>query len=154
MSRHLNDDELVDLLSRALRRTEQPPAHLRDAALMAHAWHNIDAELAQLVFDSLVPDPAADELVGVRSDDGPRQITFEAPGVEIEIMLAGDTRTMVGQLVPAQVADVQLAVSDRVLSTDSDELGRFRFEGIDPGPIRLTVLGSNHRAVHTEWIVI
>lgn len=154
MSRHLDDDELLGLLSNALRQADPPPAHLRAAALMAHTWHSIDAELAQLVYDSLVPD-GADVPAGVRSAPGDeRQITFEAPGVEIEVMLAGDTRTMVGQLVPAQVAAVQLAAGDRVLDTESDELGRFRFEGIEPGPIRLAVLGTDRRAVHTEWIVI
>lgn len=153
MSRHLDDDELLALLSRALRRTEQPPPHLREAALVAHTWHSVDAELAQLVYDSVVPE-AGDELVAVRSDDGPRQITFEAPGVEIEVTVAGSTRTMVGQLVPPQAAQVELTEGDRVVGTTADELGRFRFEDIDPGPVRLTVLGSNHRTVQTEWIVL
>lgn len=153
MNRHMDDDELLSVLARALRR-DQPPTRHRDAALMAHAWHNIDAELAQLVHDSLTADLEAGGQVAVRSEDGPRQITFEAPGVEIEITVAGDTRTIVGQLVPPQVAEIRLAVGEGVLDARSDELGRFRFEGVAAGPIRLSVLGSDRRAVHTEWIVI
>ncbi len=150
MTRPLPDDELLDLLREALGRADPVPEHVRDAAIGAHAWHDIDAELAQIVYDS-----AREGLVDVRSDTGARQITFRAPGVEIEVMVDGDARQVVGQLVPPEEARIDLTAGDRVAETRSDSLGRFRFDGIEPGPIRLSVLGdTNEGVVHTEWIVM
>ena len=73
------------------------PEHVLAAARGAFTWRTIDQELADLVFDS------ATELMGVRDHGGTRQLTFQAPGLEIEVMVADpDTRRLVGQLVPAQ----------------------------------------------------
>lgn len=144
------DDELAQLLTEALAQAQPVPDHLVHAANSAYTWRTIDAELAQLVFDS-----QTDGLVGVRTEDGPRQITFEAPGLEIEVMVTGEQRQLVGQLVPPQPATIELAVGDTIMTEQTDDLGRFRFDELDPGPIRLALIdGTNSRRVQTEWVVI
>ena len=90
------DDELLELVGRALRAVEPVPEHVIAGALAAWTWRTIDAELAELVFDS------ATELTGVRSRNA-RQVTFQAPGVEIEVMVIDDTiRRIIGQLIPGR----------------------------------------------------
>ena len=97
------DDELLELVGRALRAAEPVPEHVITGALAAWTWRTIDAELAELVFDS------ATELTGVRSEDTARQVTFQAPGVEIEVMVIDDAvRRIVGQLDPGAEMTVEL----------------------------------------------
>jgi hypothetical protein len=144
------DDELLELVGRALRAVEPVPEHVITGAVAAWTWRTIDAELAELVFDS------ATELTGVRSEDTARQVTFQAPGVEIEVMVIDDAvRRLVGQLVPGAEMTVELHSSDRVLSTRSDELGRFGFDEVLTGPVRLTILGDEGQpVVHTDWMLL
>jgi hypothetical protein len=74
-------------------------------------WRTIDEELATLVFDS------ASELTGVRSEDTARQLTFRAPGMEIEVMVVDEaTRRVVGQLVPPGAFTISLLVGDAEVS--------------------------------------
>ena len=95
------------------------------------------------------------ELAGVRSEGGSREITFEAPGVEIEITVRGAVREVVGQLVPPRATDVTITVGERVEESRTDDLGRFRFADVAPGPIRLTVMRDEPgRTIQTEWVVI
>ena len=68
------DDELLELVGRALRTAEPVPDRVIAGARAAWTWRTIDEELAELVFDSAV------ELTGVRSEDTARQLTFRAPG--------------------------------------------------------------------------
>ena len=144
------DDELLELVGRALRAVEPVPEHVITGAVAAWTWRTIDAELAELVFDS------ATELTGVRSEDTARQVTFQAPGVEIEVMVIDDAvRRLVGQLVPGAEMTVELHSSDRVLSTRSDDLGRFGFDEVLTGPVRLTILGDEGQpVVHTDWMLL
>jgi hypothetical protein len=146
----VHDDDLLNLLGRALRAAEPVPDHVVEGARAAWTWRTIDAELAELVFDS------AAELTGVRSEDQARQVTFQAPGVEIEVMVIDDvSRRIVGQLVPPAEMTVELAGGDRVISTRSDRLGRFGFDEVLAGPVRLTVLGeAGEPVVHTEWVLL
>ena len=51
------------------------------AARAAIGWRTIDAELAELIADSAVDEPA----LLVRGTAQPRTLTFEAPGLTIEI---------------------------------------------------------------------
>ena len=72
------DDELLELVGRALRIAEPVPDRVIAGARAAWTWRTIDEELAELVFDSAV------ELTGVRSEDTARQLTFRAPGSKLK----------------------------------------------------------------------
>ena len=113
-------------------------------ARAAWTWRTIDEELAELVFDS------AAELTGVRSEDTARQLTFRAPGVEIEVMVVDDvSRRIVGQLDPARRLHVR-CVGDEVAES-ADRLGRFSFDAVGPArPPR--VVDADGTDVATEWV--
>ena len=65
------DDDLLELVGRALRAADPVPERVIEGARAAWTWRTIDEELAELVFDS------AAELTGVRSEDTARQVTFQ-----------------------------------------------------------------------------
>ena len=77
----ITDDDLLDLLGRAIDAADPVPDRVLDGARAAFTWRTIDTELAELVFDS------TQELAGVRAAEANRQVTFRAPGVEIEVMV-------------------------------------------------------------------
>ena len=143
------DDELTTLIANALDANDPVPEHVLEGARAAFTWRTIDTELAEMVFDS------ARELTGVRSEDTDRQVTFRAPGVEIEVMVVENgTRRLIGQLVPPSETTVELVGADAVYSSTTDRLGRFVFEELAPGPVRLVVLGADGaRIVQTEWVL-
>lgn len=144
-----NDDELLELLGQALRVADPVPEHVLTAARAAWTWRTIDQELAELVFDS------ATELAGVRSEDTARQLTFRAPGVEIEVMVVdAASRRIVGQLVPPQEASVRIAGDAGEQTHDTDRLGRFAFDDVPPGPVRLSVRAADGTTVTTEWMLL
>ena len=146
----VSDDDLLELVGRALRAADPVPDRVLDGARAAWTWRTIDEELAMLVFDS------AAELTGVRSEDTARQLTFRAPGMEIEVMVVDEaSRRIVGQLVPGGAFDVTLHAGDGAHVTATDHLGRFSFDGVAPGPVRLVVAGDDgNPAVTTQWVLL
>jgi hypothetical protein len=151
MTEHLTDDQLIELLGHAMAAADPVPAHVMEAAYETMSAETFEAELARLVFDS-----ATDELVGVRgSADTTRQVTFSAPGVEIEIMVMSEgERRLVGQLVPPQNATIELRHGGDVRETGSDNLGRFQFGNVPTGEIRLAITTEDGSKVMTEWLVL
>ncbi|HEY7565404.1 MAG TPA: hypothetical protein VIA81_10820 [Acidimicrobiia bacterium] len=145
----LSKEDLLSVLGKALERTDPVPEWVTEASRSAYTWLTIDAELAELVFDS-----ARDGLAGVRAEVLERQMTFRAPGVEIEVMMVGESRQLVGQVVPPQVATVILSSSDYIGEKTTDEVGRFEFDRVNPGRVRLTVRTVDGRTVSTEWVVV
>ncbi len=145
-----SDDELLALVGRALRAADPVPDRVIDGARAAWTWRTIDEELAELVFDS------SSQLAGVRSEDTARQLTFRSPGVEIEVMVTDEAaRTVIGQLIPPGEFTVQLLLGDAVIEEPTDRLGRFTFNGIAPGPVRLVVVDEHgHHLVITEWVLL
>ena len=145
----MSDDDLATLVAQALAASDPVPEHVLEGARAAFTWRTIDTELAELVFDS------SRELTGVRSEVTDRQVTFRAPGVEIEVMVVENgTRRLIGQLVPPSETTVELVGADAVYSATTDRLGRFVFEELAPGPVRLVVLGADGaRIVQTEWVL-
>ncbi len=145
----MSDDDLAALIAQALDADDPVPEHVLDGARAAFTWRTIDTELAELVFDS------SRELAGVRSEDTDRQVTFRAPGVEIEVMVVENgSRRLIGQLVPPTETTVELVGADAVYSVSTDRLGRFVFDELAPGPVRLVVLGADGaRIVQTEWVL-
>jgi hypothetical protein len=145
------DEELVELLRRALLEREQPPEAVVRAAKEAWTWRTIDAELAALSYDSLLDDEA---LAGVRGIGAARTLAFEAEDiiVEIEVTEDGDRRILVGQVVPAVTADVTIEGADgrQPLVVTTDHLGRFRAERVGSGVVRLRIGES----LVTSWLPI
>lgn len=146
----MTDDELLATLGRALREADPVPSQVTEFAKAGYGWRTIDAELAELVFDS-----AVEELAGVRSDDETRQVTFRAPGVEIEVaVLAEGARRIIGQLVPPQPAEIELRFNGESRSTQSDHLGRFAFHDVPTGPISLRCDLGDDQTVQTDWMIV
>ena len=147
----VSDDDLLELVGRALRAADPVPDRVTEGARAAWTWRTIDQELAELVFDS------AAELTGVRSEDTARQLTFRAPGMEIEVMIVDEaSRRIVGQLIPPGSFTVQLLSSDDLVRDEtSDRLGRFSFDAVAPGPVRLAVTDPDGTPiVTTEWTLL
>lgn len=142
--------EILEVLGHALEHSDPVPLAVTDAGKAAFTWRTIDAELAELVFDS-----ARDELVGVRSETlTERQLTFQTPSVEIEVMIVGDTRHLVGQLVPAQEAEVTLIAGESSSQTKTDHLGRFDFSAVETGRIRLQIRNGEGLSITTAWFEV
>jgi hypothetical protein len=145
------DEELFELLRRALLERERPPEAVVRAAKEAWTWRTIDAELAALSYDSLLDDQAR---AGVRGVAAARTLTFEAQDVRIEMEVTedGDRRTLVGQVAPPVAEEVTIEWADGrpSLAVAGDELGRFRAERVGTGIARLRV-GD---AVVTPWLSI
>lgn len=150
MKERFDDETTLGILRHGLAEADPIPEYVRAAAREAILWRTLDAEMAQLVFDS-----AVDELAGVRSAGSDRQVTFRAPGVEIEVgVMAVDGREITGQLVPPQSATVELRSGETIRETVTDRLGRFRFADVASGSVAIVVITDDGTRIATEWMVV
>lgn len=155
----MDDDDLVAELRELFARLDPVDPTLLEQARFAYTWRTIDAELAELSFDSLVD---RDVLAGVRDDGtatlGPRMLGFgavvdgEDVAIEVEVERGPGPPVLVGQLLPPRPARVELQASDGTVATAAaDDLGRFRFEPVPAGPLRLRVY-LDDTVVQTTWV--
>lgn len=148
--------ELTDLegeLRTIAARLDPVPGDLTRAAVGAFAWRTVDADLAELVFDSLTtPDAAA----LVRGAAAARMLTFRAGdlAIELELSATGAGRRLIGQLVPAGPAQVEIRQPHGVLEVAVDDLGRFTVDQLAAGPVSLRCRNATSRLVVTDWISI
>jgi hypothetical protein len=150
------DTELEEQLRQVAARFEPVPDDLMRTAVGAYTWRTIDAELAELVFDSAVDH---DEAALVRGPQQDRLLSFRAGGLTIDVEIAGTgpNRSMIGQLVPPQPAAVEIRQGGGALTVEADELGRFNAGPLRAGPVRLrcsTDTQGGRRAVVTDWVTI
>src|SRR5438045_1899644 len=120
---NMSDDEdnaLLRELSRIVTAGDPVPTEVIAAAKASFTWRTIDAELAELAFDSLLDDDA----LLVRGADQPRLLTFEGSSVTIELVVVteADSRRVIGQLVPVQQADVEVVHRGGTATAYADEL--------------------------------
>jgi hypothetical protein len=151
----VSDDELLAALGQAIRAGEAVPPKLAVAAKNAFAWRNIDAELAQLTFDSAVSagiGPSA--VAGTRSEAASiRALTFASSRLTIELEVTGDS--LVGQVVPTQVAAIEVQARDGAgATTTSDEIGCFSISPLPGGAFRLRCQTQAGVDVLTGWITL
>ena len=156
------DEIVLEAELRALAaRLEPVPDRLVQAAVDAYAWRTVDADLAELVFDSL----ADQEAALVRGGQGERLLSFQASTltIEIEVTATGSARRLIGQLVPPQLADVEIRHRNDVLTIATDELGRFIADSLPAGPVSLRcgpaggapgAAGQIQSPVVTDWVPI
>ena len=156
------DRELDDELRRIAARLDPVPQALVYAAEAAFTWRGVDAELAELTFDSLADRKG---LALVRGGGEPRLLTFHAADLTIELEIlpparerlpVGAEHRLVGQLLPPGPAVVEVRHPDGVLTVEADELGRFAAERVATGPISLRCQqpGAGAAPVVTEWVPI
>lgn len=144
------DDKLLAMLRRGLDESDPAPADVTDFAKAALSWQTIDADLAQLTHDS-IEEPIPN---GVRSVSTARMLSFEAGDWMIDIEYNEVTGRLMGQIDPAHKAAVEFHLGGNVLVTDTDELGRFTFDGVRSGPVAFVVRLEGDEVVKTEWIIL
>jgi hypothetical protein len=144
------DQKIMALLRRGLDQSDPVPSDVTEFAKEALSWRNIDAELAQLSYDS------TDETTSntVRSTASARIVGFETGEWMIDLEHDATTRELRGQIQPASRLEVELHVVGAVLVTGTDELGRFSFDGVEAGPVALVIRVEGGETVKTEWIVL
>jgi hypothetical protein len=146
-----DDEELLAALRQALLARQAVPSGFVEAAQNAFAWHNIDAELAELTYDSVRDDEMA---TSVRAEAASiRALTFSSAHLTIELEVTQES--LLGQIVPTQTATVtvQPSAGNETL-VQTDEIGCFSIRPIPSGPFRLhcrTVAGVD---VLTGWITL
>ncbi len=147
----MTDDELLDGLRAAASEADPVPEHVLAAARAARVWADVDVELLELRFDSLVDGGRT----ATRSGGGARVLRFAAHGATAELHLAGTGAVaVVGQLDPAAGGEVELRHAGGATRAPVDDLGRFTLDGIPPGPATLRWDAPDGRRVRTAWVVV
>jgi hypothetical protein len=144
------DNELLAELRAIAAAVDPVPPDAIAAARSAIAWRTMDAELAELASDSSV----GPQLAGVRGMASPAMLTFESPGLTVEVEVAADgrSRRFLGQLVPPQPAEVEIRHAAGRAIVTADEVGRFAISGVAAGPVSLLCrLGP--KVVETDWFL-
>jgi hypothetical protein len=134
------------------------PTRLKDAARASLTWRSVDVELAELTFDSFA-DEAARAVV--RGGHGSRLLSFQAPGepgleIAVEVLAERGRRRLVGQLDPAQPAQVEVRQPGAARAIKTDERGRFALEAsAGPVSLRCHIGGSDAgTTIVTVWVSI
>jgi hypothetical protein len=170
-----DDDRLLAELGIAIRAADDVPDSFVAAGQAAFAWHNVDADLAQLTSDSARPDsdrpdsdrPDSADPDSIRSDaeltsaglrsDGPAQIrtmTFTSAGITIELDVQPDA--VRGQVVPAQAGTVEVRPSGGGAGPDYpiEDVGWFVIRPLPAAPFRLSVRLADGGSALTSWITL
>jgi hypothetical protein len=146
------DEAEADRLLAALGAADPPPDEIVQSARGLFAWRTIDAELAELSYDSELDEQA---LAGVRGAGELRQLTFEAEGVRLDVeVTTGPPARLVGQLAPSGAARVEVRSPQGSVTVDADDHGRFTVSELQPGPVslRCTPTGRDATVVETGWV--
>jgi hypothetical protein len=146
-----DDEELLAVLRQALAERQAVPPEFVEAAKNAFAWHNIDAELAELTYDSsrdaeLAPSTRA-ETASIRA------LTFTSAHLTIELEVTQDA--LVGQIVPAQAGTITVRVQDGAETTVAvDDIGCFSIRPVPAGQFRLHCHTAAGLEALTGWIAL
>ena len=146
-----NDEALLAALQQALDARRAVPPEFVEAGKSAFAWHNIDAELAQLTYDSVRDtEPAAATRAEAASI---RALTFTSAHLTIELEVTEDS--VLGQIVPVQAATIEVQAQDGPRSViATDEIGCFSISPVPAGPFRLRCQAAASADILTGWITL
>lgn len=135
-------------------RLEAVPLDVVAAVKAAIVWRTMDAELAELTYDSELDELAT---AGARSGGESRMLTFEGSGlmVEVESFPSGSGRRLMGQFVPPGPGRVDIRHGGGTTTVEADEVGRFSADAIAPGPVSLRCQAADGSGpIVTDWVVV
>jgi hypothetical protein len=148
-------DERLEVRLRALATEADPvPNLVHDAARAAFTMRDLDAELAVLVADSAVDDPA---VITRSLVSDVRMLSFECADVTVELDVDTDPMTHLVRLRGLAVGatgDVVIVRTDSRTPTPLDVDGRFDTPEIPAGPVRLELTTPDGRRVTTSWVSV
>lgn len=146
-----DDERLMEALSAALRARQAVPPWFVETAKSAYAWHNIDAELARLTYDS---SRDRDLSASLRSESASiRALTFTSARLSIELEI-GDS-ALLGQILPPRPGMIEAQTQAGATTPATvDEIGCFSIEPIPPSPFRLHCRTEDGTDVVTGWITL
>jgi len=146
-----DEEQLFDALRAAMRARQAVPERFVEAAKSSYAWHNIDAELAQLTYDS---SREQDRLAGVRSETASvRALTFTSAHLSIELEVTDDA--LIGQIIPAREGTIEAQSQEYTTSAvPIDQIGCFAIDPIPASPFRLHCHTDEGTDVVTGWITL
>jgi hypothetical protein len=148
------DDDLIEELRLAGLVVDPVPERVVFAAKSSLSWRTIDAELAELTYDSAFDDERRSLVRGAATT---RMLTFAAGGLTVDVEVEGTDRELrlVGELAPGQRAVIVVGHAEGTTQVETDDDGRFRTEGVPAGPVSLSVrLATGGATVQTEWITL
>jgi hypothetical protein len=147
-----DDDGLLAELGEAVQAAQVVPPRFLQVGRDAFVWHTVDAELAELSYDSAAEPPAA--LAGVRADPSAlRVLTFAASGVTIEVDVTAVG--LQGQVVPAVRGEIELQLRDGSRhTTPLDDAGWFLFTPRPAEMFRLCLRSPERGTALTPWTVL
>jgi hypothetical protein len=145
-----DDEQLLTALGEAIKARAAVPSWFTETGKNAYAWHNIDAELAQLTYDSRTD---TDALAVARSETATiRALTFTSAHLSIELEVADGS--LLGQVVPPQAGTLETHTKAGMTALPVDEAGFFTLEPIPPGPFLLRFRTTDGAYVMTGWITL
>jgi len=146
------DEQLLTALGKAMKARRAVPSWFIETGKNAYAWHNIDAELAQLTYDSRTD---TDAMAVARSESETasiRALTFTSAHLSIELEVADGS--LLGQIVPPQAGSLETHTKAGLTNSPVDEAGFFALEPIPPGPFLLRFRTTDGAHVMTGWITL
>jgi len=147
----LDDERLLAALREAVRVRQAVPDGFIDTAKNIHAWHNIDAELAQLTFDSSTD---VEQGAPVRSETASiRTLIFSSDHMSIELEVADER--LLGQIIPPREGTVETQTQTGTAGVAPvDVTGCFSVDPTPVRPFRLRCRTADGVDVVTGWITL
>lgn len=147
------DDALLVRLRRVAAEADAAPRTTYEHAMASFALRALDTELAVLLLDSAEPGQA---LAGVRGSDEVRLLSYQAPGVDLELQWVeqGERRSLTGQVIGAQVEAVVVDAGDTEHSAQPDNCGVFWLEDLAAGLSRVRLRMAGGLTVSTPWVQV
>ena len=145
-----DDEQLLAALREAMKARQAVPSWFVEMATNAYAWHNVDAELAQLTYDS---ETDLARAAATRSEAASiRALTFTSPHLTLELEVAESS--LIGQVIPPRAGTVETHTTGGVTTSPVDEIGCFAVEPIPASPFRLRFRTTDGIDVLTSWITL
>jgi hypothetical protein len=149
-----DDDKLLAALGEAIRAREAVPAWFVETGKNAYAWHNIDAELAKLTYDSRSDERIGERIGAVtRSETASiRALTFTSAHMSMELEVTEDS--LLGQIIPPRAGTLEIHTKADTITTTVDEIGCFAVDPKPDGTFRLRCHTPDGADVLTGWITL
>jgi hypothetical protein len=145
-----DDEQLLAALGEAMKARREVPEWFVETGKNAYAWHNIDAELAQLTYDSSRDE---DTVAAVWSEAASiRALTFTSARLSLELEVGEGS--LLGQIIPPRAGTLEVHTTTGVTTWSVDEIGCFAVTPIPASPFRLRCRTEDGADVLTGWITL